>query len=173
MTNNSNPDKHKTNSTRKSSHTKHKKQCVKTLLMSSMMLMLVLASTAPILINYHKKLKKKQRLSEIALERVARHRVSWSTERKFHTDKLFFRLFRMKPTTFNKLCVLIEKAVGKQTFKSEQYLNWLLDGPGSKTKQGVLYRNSKKYSGDYVSGEWKVAMTLRYLAGAKYLDLYL
>ena len=36
-----------------------------------------------------------------------------------------------------------------------------------------MYQNSKGHTGAYVSGEWKVVLALRYLAGAAYLDLYL
>ena len=80
----------------------------------------------------------------------------------------------MRPESFDKLCWLVENVVGNKEFKSEAYLDHMLyKDHTTTTTADLLYRNSKGFSGDYVSGEWKLALTLRYLAGATCLDLYL
>lgn len=79
----------------------------------------------------------------------------------------------MKKQTFISLCQRVETAVGSSAFRSEQYLHSLLIGMEGSTAASTMYRNSLKFTGNYISGEWKVALTLRYLAGAMCLDLYL
>ena len=79
----------------------------------------------------------------------------------------------MKKSSFKNLCGKIEAAVGRSTFKSESYLKSLMIGAEDSPKASTMYRNSCHYSGQYVSGELKVALCLRYLAGARCLDLYL
>ena len=68
----------------------------------------------------------------------------------------------MKPKMLNDLCEQIKKAVVPPMFKSEYYMNWLVEGEGASTKRGSMYKNSKDYSSDDTSGEWKLAMTLGY-----------
>ena len=148
-------------------------KCISSLLVSSVMSMLLLASTVPLLIDACTEDSRKRKMRDVASQRSPRGRSTWSKEKELHSDAMFFRLFRMKPESFEVLCEKIKMAVGPATFKSEEYLSWLGDGEVANTKRGVMYRNSRNFSGDYVSGEWKLAMTLRYLAGAKYLDLYL
>ena len=153
--------------------TLNKRKCITTMLSTSMMLLLLMTSTVPLLIDAAAQDRRSRKMRDIALNREVRERIPWSKENEKHSDKIFFRLFRMKQETFQSLCERIKKAVGPATFKSEYYLQWLTEGEGSLTRQGILYRNCREHSGDYVSGEWKVAMALRYLSGATYFDLYL
>ena len=88
---------------------------------------------------------------------------------------MFYRLFRMQKSSFHRLCQRVRSAVGESQFKSEYYLETLKNeesGLGS-SQAGCLYRNSRNFSGDDVSGEWKMGLALRYLAGATCFDLYL
>ena len=172
-TSQSNNSNKKATSKRASNHKLKQNTTLSTLLLSGVMLMLLMATTAPILIDLAAADARSKRMKELAMMRKPRDRKSWTEEKKRHSISMFFRLFRMKPSHFDLLCQKITNIIGSSTFKSEEYLQWLTYGEGADTRQGVLYRNSRDYTGDYVSGEWKLAMTLRYLAGAKYLDLYL
>ena len=78
----------------------------------------------------------------------------------------------MKRPCFNALRKNIEKAVGKNNFKSEAYLNELRS-QGYMNKVARMYNNSIGTNGEYIPGKVKVAMTLRILAGASYLDTFL
>ena len=83
---------------------------------------------------------------------------------------MFFRLFHMNRDCFKELSKKIEEAVGDEDFNSEEYLK-LLTGQGTSTPKGRMLHASKHATGEYVSGEWKLALTLRHLAGASYLDI--
>ena len=85
---------------------------------------------------------------------------------------MFYRLFRMHRGCFNDLCNKIEKIVGAKNFKSEKYLGKLKE-MGSSTKESCMYNSSVNYTGAYIPGEVQVAITLRLLAGASYLDMFL
>ena len=62
--------------------------------------------------------------------------------------------------------------LGEKEFKSEEYLKWL-ENLGHATKESSMYNNSVPFSGAYIPGEVKVAISLRLLAGASYLDMFL
>jgi hypothetical protein len=110
--------------------------------------------------------------SEFARNRLIRKREKWSEFNEKLSDRLFYRCFRMTRPLFNKLCNRIEHAVGRKQFKSEAYIEELKK-QGYTTKESRMYQAALKTTGDYVSGETKVAMTLRLLAGGSYLDVFL
>ena len=66
------------------------------------------------------------------------------------------------------LCEKIERSVVGKVFKSEKCIEKLgLEGPSTKEGNTMLVDIEK--NGAYISGEIKVAMTLRILAEASYL----
>jgi hypothetical protein len=71
----------------------------------------------------------------------------------------FRRMFRMKREAFTLLCKAVCEKIGEETFKSEAYL--LLYYPQSQQEDIV----------PKISGEVKVAVSVRMLAGGSYLDL--
>ena len=73
---------------------------------------------------------------------------------------------------FHKLTKRIEKAVGEKEFKSENYIKKMKE-LGTTTMESRMYNARKHTNGDDIPGEVKVAMTLRLLAGASYLDMFL
>ena len=73
---------------------------------------------------------------------------------------------------FNILCSKIEQAVGETEFKSEKFIE-KLRLENRQTPRSRMYFAALKTTGDYIPGEVKVGMTLRYLAGGSYLDLFL
>ena len=105
-----------------------------------------------------------------AQARIPKKRWVWSVESTRFTDRMFFRLFRMTRPCFNKLCKKIEKAVGEKEFCSERYLQ-KLEKKGHSCLEGSMKIAREKNSGPTVSGEVKLAITLRILAGATYLDM--
>ena len=78
-------------------------------------------------------------------------------------DKQFHQMFRMSKLCFNSLCDRLNDAVGHECFKSEDYL--------SSTKGLSMYESHMLSSGGFISGEIKVAITLRFLGGGSYLDI--
>ena len=125
-------------------------------MVTSMYLMMLLAATAPVIHEIEKFEERKRRYVQIALQRKSRKRHSWSVEMNRHSNRMFYRAFRMKPVSFVSLCQRVEKAVGPSIFKSEEYLDCMLTGeesPSTSTPASRMYRNSMRFSGDYVSGE--------------------
>ena len=113
------------------------------------------------------------RRSEAAFSRnVNDDRKDWSHFDKKISDRMFYRMFRMHRPCFYSLCTKIEKAVGREGFKSEKYINNLRN-LGHSTRISSMYHACKETAGEWVQGELKVAITLRYLAGASYLDLFM
>jgi len=78
----------------------------------------------------------------------------------------------MHRACFIHLCEKIERSVGEKVFKSEKYIEKLAM-EGHLTKEGGMMVANLDKTGPYIPGEVKVAMTLRILAGASYLDMYL
>ena len=134
----------------------------------------MLTSTTLMFILASNQLLEASRLSDIATERepVKYERKKWSFEQKRFSDTLFYRLFRMHRECFLQLCLDIEAEVGTKEFKSEQYLQHL-DTTAIRDRTSSSYHARKHTTGDTISGEWKVALTLRMMAGATYLDMYL
>lgn len=79
-------------------------------------------------------------------------RVPWSHFVSKISEKHFRRMFRMEVPAFTKLCKLVEDAVGEETFCSEACMN----------ENGWTKR---------ISGEVKMGIGIRMLAGGSYLDL--
>ncbi len=99
-------------------------------------------------------------------------RKDWSAEQNRFSDAMFYRLFRMPRGCFHQLCQRIETKIGKKSFKSEMYLK-SLDEKIESNRDTQLHHARKKTVGSTISGEWKLAITLRMMAGATYLDMYL
>ena len=99
-------------------------------------------------------------------------RKKWSVEEKRFSDAMFYCLFRMHRGCFHQLCNDIEKEVGKDLFKSESYLNEL-EVTQKKDRRTNLHFLQKRTVGDTISGEWKLAIVLRMMAGGTYLDMFL
>ena len=111
--------------------------------------------------------------SEIARNRKTyTGRKDWSHYNERISDKMFFRLFRMERACFQKLCTEVEVAVGRDVFKSEQYIKELRCQKHT-NPIASMYLCNQSTSGEWVQGELKLALTIRYLAGASYLDLSL
>ena len=120
---------------------------------------------------------RQRRLSNIrassAKKRVFKERQSWESFQTQLSDRQFRRYFRMSRDCFDQLCKRIEKNVGQSTFKSEQYLLQLCKGSIDQRKQRKMNHAHGKSTGGFVSGEVKLALTLRLLAGGTYMDLAL
>jgi hypothetical protein len=125
---------------------------------------------------------KKYRVSSLQKKssrcRIWRQRKSWE-EFSALTDCQFCRYFRMTRECFDLLCTRIQDNVGEGTFKSEAYLREQGDdtlAPPDSVSMCQLRRLAKatfiQYCG-LISGEVKLTITLRMLAGGSYLDLSL
>ena len=121
-------------------------------------------------------LKEKKRAA--ARNRRCRQRRSWADFQQNLTDRQFRRYFRMERECFDYLCQRIIENVGEQDFKSEYYLRDLSNGDANVVDSDKLYTTNilhahEKTTGGFVSGEVKLALTLRLLAGGSYMDLAL
>jgi len=110
--------------------------------------------------------------SFVAKNRPTRIHKTWKEEDERISNKIFFRLFRMTRPCFRKLCKKIEISVGREKFKSESYIQELKK-MGHSTKKGSIHLASLSSTGEYIPGEMKLVITLRLLAGASYLDMFL
>ena len=75
---------------------------------------------------------------------------------------------------FDKLCERIISKVGQPKFKSQAYIDNVLDVPipySTNYKQTSIYNAHSKTSSGYISGEIKLAITIRMLAGGDPYDL--
>ena len=109
-----------------------------------------------------------------ALNRRKKKRLKWSEINLRISDRHFRRMFRMTRPCFHLLCQTIIKSIGESAFKSEQYIDAFLDLPRnalSKCKQVQMHQAHVDTCGGYVSGEVKLGITLRMLAGGDSLDL--
>ena len=97
-------------------------------------------------------------LSNIAKKRQKKSRIPWSSVDARISDKQFRRMFRMTRDCFSLLCQDITMAIGESQFKSESYINTFLN------KKGSVYHAHRISSGGVISGETKLAITLRLLA---------
>ena len=71
---------------------------------------------------------------------------------------------------FSKLCDRIEKVVGEEHFMSEEFLHALETSQVHKRCK-CMQLSHKDSTGGFVCGEIRLAITLRLMAGASYLDL--
>ena len=143
-----------------------------TLALYSTFFFILPCTVVPMLSKLQKKRKLSNRLKLLASLRKPRKRILWSREKLRYSERLFLRLFRMELDCFNELLARIEEAVGPEEFKSELYLEDLRK-QGTLSAKGRMCYASSHTTGEYISGEWKVALTLRHLAGCTYLDLFL
>jgi hypothetical protein len=110
-------------------------------------------------------------LLEIEKEECRRHR----KQRVKRVDRMLFkkemdrwpeyrikRFFRMSSTSYKKLCQILCDCVGEATFIPQS----MLDEEKGRQQQGAITS-----SGGKLSGETRVAIFLRLLAGGTYLDL--
>ena len=132
------------------------------------------AELAGTLLPYIEKLKISSGRQAAAAKRVFRQRKSWTEFQSRLTDRQFRRYFRMTRECFNLLCRRIEDSVGAAEFKSEDYLNYLKQSSDpADEKMAQMMRAHEGSTGGFISGEVKLALTLRLLAGGSYLDLAL
>ena len=150
----------------------NKGMMTKTILCFLLFSVAFMGQAAILLHSVQELLEETERYSLAAKSRVPKEHCIWTKESARFSDRMFFRLFRMHKPCFNKLCTKIERAVGEDEFRSEKFIEEL-SNLGNTTKKSSMYNASKSTTGTYLSGEFKLALTLRYLAGASYLDLYL
>ena len=103
--------------------------------------------------------------SQRAKKRRVRKREEWSSLITRISDIQFRRMFRMSKQCFVALCDTIISWVGESKFKSESYINAYLRG------KNQMFMANQLTSGGYISGEIKLAITLRLLAGGSCYDL--
>ena len=126
------------------------------------------------LLTYMEKQKVSQIRKDQASKRRFRQRKSWSAFQANLTDRQFRRYFRMSRECFAYLCNRIMTNVGEDKFKSEEFLDNLKHSDDPRDKEKVQMMNAHEGStGGFISGEIKLALTLRMLAGGSYLDLSL
>ena len=92
-------------------------------------------------------------------------RRNWSEIYNVLPDKLFRRMFRMKKEWFNDVRDQIIETIGEEIFKTEHYLE--------ENAKLIPTTEACNRWGGIVSVEIKLAITIRMLAGASYLDLIL
>ena len=93
------------------------------------------------------------------LKQESSRKFSEVIDKHFATDpQCFRRYFRMTRNAFFKLCSTICSHVGEKEFRPEQ-------------QERAVYRGAVKDAGGVVCGEVRVAICIRLLAGASYLDL--
>ena len=98
---------------------------------------------------------------------VARRRQSFEEISRVLLPLHFRRMFRMNRCSFDKLCECVMFKVGEGVFKSQEWLD------GSHEEAATRTQSATNALGGTLSGELKVAVMLRIMAGASYLDLLL
>ena len=94
-----------------------------------------------------------------AKARRKKKRILWSSVCQRISDKQFRIMFRMTRECFALLCSRVIISIGEKNFKSESCIDAFLKGKDS------MFDAHEKTSGGYISGETKVGITLRLLAG--------
>ena len=94
-------------------------------------------------------------------------RKSWSAFVERLTERQFRRYFRMSKELFTILCRQIEGCIGSAQFKGEEYLEGIMN---PQHRDQVHHRNNILFAhahttGGIISGEVKLAVTLRILGG--------
>ena len=100
-----------------------------------------------------------------AKKRRKKKRIPWSHVDQMLNERQFRRMFRMTRECFALLCEKIKISVGESMFKSQVYIDTFLDYPGS-----IHYANCET-TGGFISGETKLAITIRMLSGGDCMDL--
>ncbi len=114
-----------------------------------------------------------ERRRMLARKRRYKERKGWMIFGKKLNDNQFLRYFRMPRDCFDQLCQRIEANVGSLVFKSEQFLQDLNDDKTRHKTTKQMNTAHLQSTGGFISGEIKVAITLRLLAGGTYMDLAL
>ena len=108
----------------------------------------------------------------IALKRRIKIRLTWSEVNSRISDAHFRRMFRMSRTCFKQLCDKIIISVGERSFMSQAYIDaFLVEKNQAANSLYSIYKAHAKTSGGFVSGEVKLAISVRMLAGGSALDL--
>ena len=94
-----------------------------------------------------------------------KNRVLWADINTRISDLQFRRMFRLNRQCFAMLCQNIISNIGEEKSKSEAYINEYLKGNGS------MYDAHGLTSSGYITGEVKIPVILRLLAGCNALDL--
>lgn len=113
-------------------------------------------------------------ISKAAHDRRKKVRIRWSEVNERISDKQFRKMFRMTRDCFKKLCERIIKNIGERNFKSQAYIDNVLDVPidyAINRMETSMYQAHSKTSSGYISGEIKLAITIRMLAGGDPYDL--
>ena len=105
-----------------------------------------------------------------AKSRKKKGRVSWNGFISTLTDGQFRRMFRMSKNCFSSMVSTIEEKVGRENFKSDEFLNSIEKNGSSFHRMAHVHKIT---TGGFICGEIKMAITLRMLAGGSYLDLFL
>ena len=79
----------------------------------------------------------------------------------------------MNRDCFQLLCNTIISKIGESKFKSEEYISTFLSNPLSplSSRASLIHHAHCHTSGGYISGEVKLGISLRLLAGGDALDL--
>ena len=101
---------------------------------------------------------------EQGLNRRKKVRVKWDEISSRMGDYQFRRMFRMTRECFTLLCFSIIGAIGESQFKPQHYIDAFLSGTS-------VYDANVLATGGYISGEVKLAITIRLLASGDALDL--
>ena len=110
--------------------------------------------------------------SNAARSRQQKERPSWEAVNKKTSATHFRRMFRTIRECFNHLCSVIIRNVGEKKFKSEAYITAFFKvNYQSDDRTYNIYKAHLNTSGGYVSGEVKLALTIRMLAGGSPYDL--
>ena len=103
--------------------------------------------------------------SLLARKRRKKKRILWSSVNERISDIQFRRMFRMSHDCFDSLCQRIISVVGEDKFKSEAYIDAFLKD------KDQMYDAHVETTGGYISGEVKLAIAIRLLAGGDAYDL--
>ena len=107
--------------------------------------------------------------SHYARNRKIHRRRSWTTFKDKLTDRQFRLYFRMSKGLFQLLCDEIVGLVGVSEFKSEEFLNEMINSDDP-CRRSMMVANVAT-TGGFISGEIKLAITLRILGGCSPLDM--
>ncbi len=106
-----------------------------------------------------------------ARRRVRVEQKSWSRTAAKLSDRQFHRYFRLSKAYFQHLCDQIEDIIGPSTFKSELHLNKLMKVHIIPNGARNIIAAHESSTGGMISGQVKLALTLRVLGGGSYMDM--
>ena len=116
-------------------------------------------------VQKHEQYKNHTRMSNRALSRRKKKRIPWQYVDSMLNERQFRRMFRMTRECFHLLCEKMKITVGESEFKSEAYINAFLN------KKSSIYNANCETTGGFISGEVKMGITIRLLAGGDPLDI--